>query len=78
VWQALRSSGTAGGARPDRAGRLRRASFQIAGSGTTFSAPSIFVRPNGEADIVAHGSGSSVQYLRASPNLPWQQFQIAP
>ena len=36
---------------------------QIAGSSTTFSAPSIAIRSTGEADIVAEGPNNSLMYL---------------
>ncbi len=35
-------------------------SAQVAGPGTTVSAPSLAVRPAGQADIVAQGSGNTL------------------
>jgi len=55
---------------------------QIAGPGTTYSAPSIFVRPDNapqqdEADIVAEGPNNTLQYYWATPGSPWQHAQVA-
>jgi hypothetical protein len=50
---------------------------QIAGNGTTFSAPSITVRSSGEADIVAEGASNSLMYYFATPGSPWSRTQIA-
>jgi hypothetical protein len=47
---------------------------QVAGPGTTFSAPSIVVRdsdPVGEADIVALGPDNSLMYYFATPGSGW-------
>ena len=41
------------------------------------SAPSIFVRPTGEADIVAQGQDDSLWYYHAMPGGSWDRFQIA-
>jgi hypothetical protein len=57
-------------------------STQVAGAGTTYSAPSIFVRastdtqPN-EADIVAEGASNTLQYHWAVPGGQWSHFQVA-
>ena len=50
---------------------------QVAGAGTTYSAPSIFVRSNGEADIVAEGANDTLQYYFATPGNPWDHVQVA-
>jgi hypothetical protein len=52
-------------------------SAQIAAPGTTYSAPSIFVRPDGEADIVAEGPGNSLLYYHATPGSAWGWAVIA-
>ena len=49
----------------------------VASTGTTYSAPSIFVRAGGEADIVAEGPGNTLQYSWATPGKPWNHFQVA-
>ena len=55
---------------------------QVAGPGSTYSAPSIFVRaanatqPN-EADIVAEGPNHTLQYDEATPGSPWHDAQVA-
>jgi hypothetical protein len=57
--------------------------FQVAPAGTTYSAPSIYVRsatatqPN-EADIVADGASNTLQYYWAVPGGKWSNFQVAP
>ena len=57
--------------------------FQVAPAGTTYSAPSIYVRsatatqPN-EADIVAEGASNTLQYYWAAPGAKWSNFQVAP
>jgi hypothetical protein len=50
---------------------------QVAGAGTTFSAPSIFVRSDGEADIVAEGVNHTLQYYFATPGNPFDHAQVA-
>ena len=50
---------------------------QIAGAGTTYSAPSIFARSNGEADIVAEGASNTLQYYFATPGNPFGHGQVA-
>ena len=50
---------------------------QVAGAGTTYSAPSIFVRSDGEADIVAQGANHTLQYYFATPGNPWDHAQVA-
>jgi len=57
---------------------------QIAGPGTTYSAPSIFVRAAdaggnqaNEADIVAEGPNHTLQYHEATPGSPWHDAQVA-
>ena len=54
--------------------------LQVAGPGTTYSAPSIIVRsadPAGEADIVAEGANHTLQYYFATPGNPWDHAQVA-
>ena len=55
-------------------------SSQVAGPGTTLSAPSIFVRdtskPLGEADIVAQGPGNSLMYYFATPGADWTGTKV--
>ena len=36
-----------------------------------FSRPGVFVRGNGEADIVAQGPNNSLLYYHATPSNPW-------
>jgi len=43
----------------------------------TYSAPSIFVRANGEADIVAEGANHTLQYYFATPGSPFTNGQVA-
>jgi hypothetical protein len=50
---------------------------QIAGNGTTFSAPSVFVRSTGEADVVAQGPNDSLMYYYAWPGTTWSRTQVA-
>lgn len=50
---------------------------QIGGPGTTFSAPAIFVRSDGEADIVAEGPDNSLLYYHATPGSAWRWSLIA-
>ncbi len=45
---------------------------------TQFSAPSIFVRPNGEADIVVQGPNNSLMYYHATPGSGWTASEVAP
>jgi hypothetical protein len=52
-------------------------STQIAGPGTTYSAPSIFVRPDNEADIVAEGPDNSLLYFHATSGSAWRWAVIA-
>jgi hypothetical protein len=40
-------------------------------------ASSIFVRPDGEADIVARGPGNTLMYHWAAPGSPWRNTQVA-
>ena len=40
---------------------------QLAGPGTTYSAPSIVIRADGRADIAAQGPGFSLVYYWAAP-----------
>ena len=40
-------------------------------------ASSIFVRPDGEADIVARGHGNTLMYHWAPPGSAWHSTQIA-
>ena len=49
----------------------------IAGSGTTFSAPSIALRSTGEADVVAMGPNNSLRYYYATPGSGWSSSTIA-
>jgi hypothetical protein len=49
----------------------------IAGSKTTDSAPSVFVRSDGEADVVAEGPTNSLDYYDATPDSAWTQTVIA-
>ncbi len=44
---------------------------RVAGSGTTYTAPSLFVRAGGEADIAAEGARNTLQYYYATPGGPW-------
>jgi hypothetical protein len=46
---------------------------QVAGAGWTFSEPSIFVRPDGEADIVVQGPKQSLLYYWATPGSLWNR-----
>lgn len=39
---------------------------------------SIFVRPDGEADVVARGTGDSLMFYWAAPGSPWHSAQISP
>jgi hypothetical protein len=52
-------------------------SAQIAGPGTTVSssAPSIAVRPDGRADLVAVGPGTLTHYW-AMPGSPWRSAEV--
>jgi hypothetical protein len=56
---------------------------QVSGPGSTYSAPSIFVRsdtatqPN-EADIVAQGAANTLQYYFTTPGSSWHNTQVAP
>jgi hypothetical protein len=50
---------------------------QIGGPGTTYSAPAIFVRSDGEADIVAEGPDNSLLYFHATPGSAWRWAVIA-
>ncbi len=50
---------------------------QVAGAGSTYSAPSIFVRSDGEADIVAEGANNTLQYYFATPGGTWDHAQVA-
>ncbi len=43
---------------------------------TTFSAPSMFVRPSGEADIVIQGPNNSLIVYHTTPNGSWSSTQI--
>jgi hypothetical protein len=38
---------------------------------------SIFVRPDGEADLVARGPGNTLMYYWAVPGFPWRSAQVA-
>jgi hypothetical protein len=49
---------------------------QIAGSGTTFSAPSIAVRSSGEADIIAEGPNNGLMYYTAAASFSLQQGAV--
>jgi len=49
----------------------------VASTGTTYSAPSIFVRLDGEADIAAEGASNTLQYAWAATGSPWSHAQIA-
>jgi kumamolisin len=49
----------------------------VAGNGTTFSAPFVFVRSNGEADIVAQGPNDSLMYYWAASGSNWSSVQVA-
>jgi hypothetical protein len=52
----------------------------VAGAGTTYSVPSVFVRtlaPAGETDIVAEGPDHTLQYYWATPGRSWSNFQVA-
>jgi hypothetical protein len=40
-------------------------------------ASSIFVRPDGEADVVARGPGNTLMYHWATPGSPWHSTQVA-
>jgi hypothetical protein len=42
---------------------------------STFPAPSLFVRPNGEADIAAESPDDMLWYHRATPGGPWPGAQ---
>ncbi|HEY2511537.1 MAG TPA: hypothetical protein VGI39_11800, partial [Polyangiaceae bacterium] len=48
----------------------------IAGTSTTFSQPSIFVRSSGEADVVARGGGGVLDYYWATPGSSWSSAVI--
>ena len=51
---------------------------QVAGPRTTYSAPSVFVRPDGRIDVVARGTDFSLVHYRAQrPGSPWQTMQVA-
>jgi hypothetical protein len=52
-------------------------SVLVAGNGTTFSAPFVFVRSNGEADIVAQGPNDSLMYYWAASGSNWSSVQVA-
>ena len=52
-------------------------STQIAGPLTTYSAPSLFVRPTGEADIAAQGPDNTLVYYYAMPGANWASIQVA-
>jgi hypothetical protein len=49
----------------------------IAGADTTFSPPSMFVRPDGEVDIAVQGPGNSLLYYHGSKAIPpvWSPAQ---
>jgi hypothetical protein len=49
---------------------------QLNGPGTTYSTPSVFVRSDGEADVVAEGPDNSLWYYHATPGNPWVPRQI--
>ncbi len=59
-------------ARPGEAWR----SAQVAAGGETFLAASIFVRPDGRADIAALGSGAALLYYWAAPGSGWQGTRL--
>ena len=40
-------------------------------------ASSIFVRPDGQADIVARGPGGTLMYHWATPGSAWRSTQVA-
>jgi hypothetical protein len=40
-------------------------------------ASSIFVHPDGEADVVARGPGNTLMYYWAAPGSPWRSAQVA-
>jgi hypothetical protein len=50
---------------------------QLNGAGTTYSAPAIFVRSDGEADVVAEGPDNSLLYYHATPGGAWYRTAIA-
>lgn len=50
---------------------------KLAPAGTTFSAPSLFVRSTGEADIVAEGAGNSLMYYSWTFGSPVVATEIA-
>jgi hypothetical protein len=56
--------------------RRDRDGLDRAGAGSTFSAPALFVRSSGEADIVAQGSNNSLAYYWANPGGAWNSAQI--
>jgi hypothetical protein len=49
----------------------------IAGPGTTYSNPAIFIRSSTEADIVARGANNSLEYYSATPGSSWSHTTIA-
>ena len=59
-------------ARPGEAWR----SAQVTAGGETFLAASIFVRPDGRADIAALGSGAALLYYWATPGSGWQGTRL--
>jgi hypothetical protein len=50
---------------------------QLNGPGTTYSTPSVFVRSDGEADVVAEGPDNSLLYYHATPGGAWYRAVIA-
>ena len=54
-------------------------STQVAGADTTMasSAPSVFVRPDGEADIVVVGPDNTLMYYWGAPGSSWRSAQVA-
>jgi hypothetical protein len=51
-------------------------SAEVTTGGQTFVAASVFVRPDGRADIAALGSGTAVLYYRAAPGSGWQGTRL--
>jgi hypothetical protein len=45
--------------------RGRGQNAQVAGTFTTYSAPAIFMRPNGQSDMVVQGHGNTMLYYSA-------------
>ena len=52
-------------------------SAQVAGARTTYSVPSLFVRPGGEADVAVQGPDFSLMYYWAMPGSGWRSTQLA-